>query len=174
MLFPNGQYICASSLTSGLVDGQIFIRYAVSAFRWFFTCIACLISSVIIHSEMSVHDTLALMLSFISAISWFLFHSGFVITSIPPCRVLGCPCKWCICCFDVCIVGCIGIIVIVLLHLFWIWLLLVCGQWLCWHHGWNSTDGIFLIHVVCQVLLLQSCWIWFLLYIELCWQGHGV
>ena len=68
MLSWNGQY-CFSSLTSALVSSQQFTTYAVSASRWSYAWFACLISSAIMHSGISIHVLTTLMLSFTPFIS---------------------------------------------------------------------------------------------------------
>ena len=65
----NSHYGCIFSLTLTLVYGKSFIMYAVSAFRWLSSCVACLLSSTIMHSRISVHVLTAFMLRIIPVIS---------------------------------------------------------------------------------------------------------
>ena len=71
-----------------------------------------------------------------------------------PCRVLSKACIWCVYCIGACIVRCIEVIMVGLLHPFLIWLPMVCDQWLHELHGQNNSDENFPIHVVGPLSML--------------------
>ena len=146
-----------SCYTSAYILGQLLVIHTVSACWCSLSCVLSCISYVDMHSGLSVHISFWIDAQHHAKNFLVLdFTVGLVLIANLLCEVMDQTCMWCTCCIVFFIVGCIEITVIVLLlHLFWIWLQIVCGQWLCWLNKQNNSYGIFLIHVICW---LPLCW----------------
>ena len=82
LLLPGNQiqYGCFSCLNSALVNGQLFMLYAISVCNCSLSCVTYYISCICMHS---VQVFIALILRFMPEISSFLFSECFVITASP-------------------------------------------------------------------------------------------
>ena len=120
--------------------------YSVSAFRQLSSCILCLTSSVLMHSQMPVHVSITLMLRFMPVISYVWITSWL-------CRVVGLAYPLLVYQKDLLwfLTG--------LLPLSWIWPPLVCYLLSCLTHGQNSMSiaflslFLYLISVLTKLLL---------------------